>query len=314
LDFGLIDDNMNEQQVTDNSNHKAGFINIIGSPNVGKSTLMNALVGEKLSIITPKAQTTRHRILGIVNGTDYQIVYSDTPGILKPAYRLQHSMMKFVNTAVKDADLILYITDVAESRNISEPHNVTFSGIKKTGIPALLILNKIDLSSQDEVEKLVDKWHNLFPGHEVFPVSALHFFNLDNLVKRIIELLPVSPPYFDKEDLTDKPVRFFISEIIREKILNYYRKEIPYSVEVVLEEFNESENLVKIRSVIYVERESQKGILIGHKGEALKKVGIKARTDIEAFLGKKAYLELYVKVDKDWRNNEQKLKIYGYDT
>jgi len=295
-------------------NHKAGFVNIIGNPNVGKSTLMNTLVGEKLSIITQKAQTTRHRIMGIVNGVDYQIVYSDLPGILKPAYMLQRSMMKYVNTAVTDADMILYVTDVAESGKPGEFNNETFQKIKEVNVPVFLVLNKVDLSSQEEVETLAARWKIILPGAEIFPVSALHNFNLDNLFKRIIELLPESPPYFDKEDLTDKPVRFFICEIIREKILRNYQKEIPYSVEVTLEEFSETEKLVKMRSVIYVERESQKGIIIGHKGESLKKVGTSARIDIESFLGKKVFLEMYVKVDKDWRNNERRLTKYGYES
>ena len=291
-------------------NHKAGFVNILGNPNVGKSTLMNALVGEKLSIITSKAQTTRHRIMGIVNGEDFQIVYSDTPGILKPRYRLQESMMNYVNTALSDADLILYVTEVKEKpgidRNIIEQ-------IKKTGTHVIIVINKIDLSNQEELEKLVAAWSEIIPGSDVIPVSALNNFNLDNLLRLVLGKLPEGKPYFPKDQITDKYERFFASEIIREKILLYYQKEIPYSIEVEIESFEELQNLLRIRGLIHVERESQKGILIGHKGSMLKKAGTAARHEMEKFFGRKVFLELFVKVTKDWRNKPAALRRFGYN-
>ncbi|MGD9992358.1 MAG: GTPase Era [Salinivirgaceae bacterium] len=290
--------------------HKAGFVNIIGNPNVGKSTLMNAFVGEKLSIITSKAQTTRHRILGIVNGDDFQMVYSDTPGILKPNYKLQQSMMRFVDTAISDADIILYVTDVVESFDKNREY---LDKIKNTNTPVLLLINKIDLSQQEKLEELVMLWKNEVPQAEIFPVSAINKFNIDAVLKRILELLPISPPYFPKDELTDKTERFFVQEIIREKIFFNYQKEIPYSCEVNVEEFKEEESIIRIRALIYVARESQKGIIIGHKGSALKKTGMAARFDIEAFFEKKVFLELHVKVLKDWRDKEQNLKYFGYD-
>jgi len=289
--------------------HKSGFVNIVGNPNVGKSTLMNALVGERISIITSKAQTTRHRILGIVNGDDFQIVYSDTPGVLKPNYRLQESMRKFSNSALTDADVLLYVTDVFDSNE----KNADFIE-KVNDNPAILILiiNKIDLINQEKLEVLVDKWKQLLPRAEIFPVSALEKFNITPLFDRIKDLLPESPPFFDKDQLTDKPARFFVNEIIREKILLHYDKEIPYAVEVVVEQFQEEDRLIRINAVINVERDSQKGIIIGHGGKSLKKVGTEARKDLEAFFEKKVFLELYVKVEKDWRNKEIKLRGFGY--
>jgi GTP-binding protein Era len=289
--------------------HKSGFVNIVGNPNVGKSTLMNALVGERISIITQKAQTTRHRILGIVNGDDFQIVYSDTPGVLKPNYRLQESMRRFSNSALSDADVLLYVTDVFDSNE----KNADF--IEKVNLnPAalILIINKIDLIDQERLEVLVEKWKELLPRAEIFPVSALEKFNVDALFKRILQLLPESPPFFDKDQLTDKPARFFVNEIIREKILLNYDKEIPYSVEVEVEQFKEEEKLIRINAVIYAERDSQKGIIIGHGGKSLKKVGTEARKDLEGFFEKKVFLELYVKVEKDWRNKDTKLRGFGY--
>src|SRR3989339_91602 len=290
--------------------HKAGFVNIIGNPNVGKSTLMNAFVGEKLSIITSKAQTTRHRILGIVNGDDFQLVYSDTPGILKPNYKLQQNMMKFVDTAITDADIILYVTDVVE---MPEKNADYLEKIKDSGSPVLLLINKIDLTRQDILEKLVEDWKNKLPKAEIFPVSALEKFNIEPVFKRILELLPASPPYFPKDELTDKTERFFVQEIIREKIFLNYQKEIPYSCEVNAEEFKESDDIIHIRAMIYMARDSQKGIIIGHKGLALKKVGTEARKDMEAFFEKKVFLALHVKVLKDWRDKEQHLKYFGYE-
>ncbi|OFX49183.1 MAG: GTPase Era [Bacteroidetes bacterium GWA2_40_14] len=290
--------------------HKAGFVNIIGNPNVGKSTLMNAFVGEKLSIITSKAQTTRHRILGIVNGDDFQLVYSDTPGILKPNYKLQQNMMKFVDTAITDADIILYVTDVVE---MPEKNADYLEKIKDSGSPMLLLINKIDLTRQDILEKLVEDWKNKLPKAEIFPVSALEKFNIEPVFKRILELLPASPPYFPKDELTDKTERFFVQEIIREKIFLNYQKEIPYSCEVNAEEFKESDDIIHIRAMIYMARDSQKGIIIGHKGLALKKVGTEARKDMEAFFEKKVFLALHVKVLKDWRDKEQNLKYFGYE-
>ncbi len=289
--------------------HKAGFVNIIGSPNVGKSTLMNVLVGERLSIITSKAQTTRHRIMGIVSGEDFQIVYSDTPGVLKPNYKLQESMMEFVHTALTDADVILFVTDIYEDIKIEEK---ILQKIKNTKVPVLLLVNKIDLADQEKLEAKVQYWKTEVPNAEVIPVSALEKFNVNYVFDRIIALLPESPGFYDKEQLTDKPEKFFVSEIIREKILMNYKKEIPYSVEVVVESFKEEEKIIKIRAEIIVVRDSQKGIIIGHQGKALKKVGTEARKDIEAFFQKQVFLELFVKVNKDWRDNDTQLKRFGY--
>jgi GTP-binding protein Era len=290
-------------------NHRSGFVNILGNPNVGKSTIMNALVGEKLSIITPKAQTTRHRIMGIVNGEDFQIVYSDTPGILKPMYKLQETMMNFVNIALSDADFILYVTDVTENAGNEGEY---IEKIKQSGLPVLIAVNKIDLSNQEDLEKTVEKWHNAFPESPVIPVSALTNFNLEALLKAILEKLPENPPFFPKDQLTDKHERFFASEIIREKILVNYKKEIPYSVEIEIESFLDEKNIIKIRALIHVSRDSQKGIIIGHKGSMLKRVGTEARKDMEEFFGKKIFLELYVKVTKDWRDKPLVLKRFGY--
>lgn len=290
-------------------NHKAGFVSIVGNPNVGKSTLMNRLVGEKISIITSKSQTTRHRIKGIVNEDDYQIVFSDTPGVVKPSYKMQEYMLEFSKSAITDADIILYVTDVVESVD----KNIDFiEKVNKSEAPILLVLNKIDLTNQEKLDVLFDKWKELIPRAEIFPMSATENFNVDNLYKRIVELLPESEPYFPKDELTDLPSRFFVNEIIREKILMNYDKEIPYSVEVEVEEFKEEAKRINIMAVINVERSSQKGILIGHQGEALKKVGTEARLDIEAFFGKKVFLNLYVKVQKDWRSKEGDLKKFGY--
>lgn len=289
--------------------HRSGFVNILGNPNVGKSTIMNALVGEKLSIITPKAQTTRHRIMGIVNGDDFQIVYSDTPGILKPKYLLQETMMNSVDSALSDADLILYITDVNEPVTTE---NEYIGKIKDSGIQVIIGINKIDLSNQEELEKRVESWHLAFPASPVIPLSALKKFNLDALLQAVLERLPDSPPYFPKDQLTDKYERFFASEIIREKILFHYKKEIPYSVEIEIESFSEERDITKIRALIHVTRESQKGIIIGHKGEKLKRVGTEARREMEDFFRKKIFLELYVKVTKDWRDRQSALKKFGY--
>jgi GTP-binding protein Era len=289
--------------------HRSGFVNILGNPNVGKSTIMNALVGEKLSIITPKAQTTRHRIMGIVNGEDFQIVYSDTPGILRPQYKLQETMMNFVNSALYDADMILYITDVLE-RTANEGEYI--DKIKESGIPVIIAVNKVDLTNQDDLEKVVEAWHIAFPDSPVLPVSGLKKFNLDSLLNAILAKLPESPPYFPKDQLTDKYERFFASEIIREKILINYKKEIPYSVEIEIEEFKDEKNILKIRALIHVTRDSQKGIIIGHKGSMLKRVGTEARHDMEDFFKKKIFLELYVKVTKDWRDKPLALKRFGY--
>ncbi|MAD96476.1 MAG: GTPase Era [Flavobacteriaceae bacterium] len=289
--------------------HKAGFVNIIGNPNVGKSTLMNALVGEKLSIVTPKAQTTRHRILGIVNEEDYQIVFSDTPGILNPAYELQESMMDFVKSAFDDADVIIYMVEVGET----EIKNKQFlKRIKHSKVPVILLLNKIDLSTPEEVEQRISFWRETVPNSFVYVISALEKFNVESVFYKIIELLPESPPFYPKDQLTDKPERFFVNEKIREKILTHYKKEIPYSVEVETESFQEEPNIVRIRSVIMVERDTQKGIIIGHKGTAIKRVGAEARKDLEIFFGKKVYLELFVKVNKNWRSNQNQLKRFGY--
>lgn len=290
--------------------HKAGFVNIVGNPNVGKSTLMNDLVGERISIITSKAQTTRHRIMGIVNTPEYQIVYSDTPGVLKPKYKLQESMLEFSEGALTDADILLYVTDVIEN---PEKNKDFLDRVAKEDVPVLLVINKIDMLKGDgELEKLVDQWHERLPKAEIFPTSALEHFNVDNLKRRIVELLPPSPPFFGKDALTDKPARFFVTEIIREKLLLNYDKEIPYSTEVLVEKFEEKENSIHIMSVIYVERDSQKGILIGKGGEKIKKIWIEARHDIEKFFGKKVFLEIFVKVEKDWRNRENKLRAFGY--
>ncbi|MDD3404702.1 MAG: GTPase Era [Sphingobacteriia bacterium] len=291
--------------------HKAGFVNIVGNPNVGKSTLMNALVGERISIITSKAQTTRHRILGIVNGDDFQIVYSDTPGVLKPNYKLQESMLGFSNSALTDADVLLYVTDVLDS---AEKNAFFLEKVQKMQdtTKIILVINKIDLIDQPKLEQLVDFWHSELPQAEIFPISAKAKFNIEPLFKHIKALLPESPAFFDKDALTDKPERFFVTEIIREKILLNYDKEIPYSVEVAVEQFKEEGNLLRISAVIYCERDSQKGILIGKGGLALRKVGTEARKDIEAFFEKKVFLELFVKVEKDWRNREQKLRGFGY--
>ena len=290
--------------------HKAGFVNIVGNPNVGKSTLMNQLVGEKISIATFKAQTTRHRIMGIVNTDDAQIVFSDTPGVLKPNYKLQESMLAFSESALTDADVLLYVTDVVEAPE----KNIEFlDKVKKMTIPVLLLINKIDQSDQKTLGNIVEKWHELLPNAEILPISAQNKFGTDMLLKRIKELLPDSPPYFDKEQLTDKPAKFFVSEIIREKILLYYDKEIPYSVEVVVESFKEDRKHIHINAVIYVERNSQKGIIIGHQGVALKKVSTEARKALERFFGKPVYLETFVKVDKDWRSSQKELKNFGYN-
>jgi GTP-binding protein Era len=290
-------------------NHRSGFVNILGNPNVGKSTIMNALVGEKLSIITAKAQTTRHRIMGIVNGDDFQIVYSDTPGILRPQYKLQENMMGFVNSALSDADMILYVSDVNEKTAYEGEY---IDKIKESGIPVIIALNKVDLSEQEHLEKVVESWHLAFPSSPVIPVSALKKFNLDSLLNQILAKLPESPPFFPKDQLTDKYERFFASEIIREKILLNYKKEIPYSVEVEIESFKDEKDIIKIRALIHVTRESQKGIIIGHKGSMLKRVGTEARHDMEDFFKKKVFLELYVKVTKDWRDKPLILKRFGY--
>lgn len=289
--------------------HKAGFVNIVGNPNVGKSTLMNLLVGERISIATFKAQTTRHRIMGILNTDDMQIVFSDTPGVLKPNYRLQESMLNFSESALVDADVLLYVTDTQEKTD----KNADFlEKVRKVEAPVLLLINKIDLSNQDELVKLVEEWHALLPEAEIIPISAQARFNIDVVMKRIKALLPDSPPYFEKDQLTDKPARFFVTEIIREKILLYYDKEIPYAVEVVVEQFKEEAKSIHIHAVIYVERESQKGIIIGHQGKALKKVMTEARKTLEHFFRKSVYLETFVKVDKDWRSSDKELKNFGY--
>lgn len=289
--------------------HRSGFVNILGNPNVGKSTIMNALVGEKLSIITSKAQTTRHRIMGIVNGDDFQIVYSDTPGILNPKYKLQESMMTFVNIALSDADIILYVTDVTEK---TEDETGYTGKIRESGIPLIVAINKIDLSNQQDLERIAGVWENKFPGAPIIPISALKNFNLDILLSAIVSKLPEGAAYFPKDQLTDKYERFFASEIIREKILMNYQKEIPYSAEVEIESFKEEESIIRIRALIHVIRDSQKGIIIGHKGEKLKKTGTEARLDMEDFFGKKVFLEMYVKVTKDWRDKPQELKRFGY--
>ncbi|MEK6153440.1 GTPase Era [Flavobacteriaceae bacterium 3-367] len=290
--------------------HKAGFVNIIGNPNVGKSTLMNAFVGEKLSIITSKAQTTRHRILGIVNGDDFQVILSDTPGIIKPAYELQTSMMDFVKSAFEDADVLLYMVEIGEKALKDEQF---FDKIKKTQIPVLLLLNKIDTSEQEVLEEQVQYWQQQLPGAEIHPISALENFNVKEVFDRILQLLPEAPAFYPKDQLTDKPERFFVNETIREKILQQYKKEIPYAVEIETEEFFEDEKIIRMRSVIMVERDSQKGIIIGHKGSALKRVGVAARKDLEKFFDKQVHLELYVKVNKNWRSDPRQLRRFGYN-
>lgn len=290
--------------------HKAGFVNIIGNPNVGKSTIMNELVGEKVSIITKKMQTTRHRIKGIVNGEDFQVVYSDTPGILKPGYKLQETMMKFVDTALTDADVILFVTDVVEKPDKNPEY---IERIRKSNMPVIVLINKVDLSNQKEVTRLFDYWSEVFPGGDIFPISATEKFNIDPIFKRILELLPESPPFFGKDELTDRSERFFMEEIIREKILLTYQKEVPYSVEVEVEEFKEKKDIIDIKAVIYVSRDSQKGIIIGKEGKMIKKVGSEARQDAEEFFSKKIFLQIFVKIAKDWRNKDRALKNFGYD-
>ena len=289
--------------------HKAGFVNIIGNPNVGKSTLMNAFIGEKLSIITSKAQTTRHRILGIVNGDDFQVIFSDTPGIIKPAYELQTSMMDFVKSAFEDADVLIYMVEIGEKELKDEAF---FNKINTAKIPVLLLLNKIDKSDQENLEAQVKYWTEKVPNAEILPIAALEKFNVPTVFNRILELLPASPAFYPKDQLTDKPERFFVNEAIREKILLHYKKEIPYAVEVVTESFVEDEDIIRINAVIMVERETQKGIIIGHKGSAIKRVGQEARKDLEKFFGKQIYIELFVKVNKNWRSNENQLKRFGY--
>ncbi len=289
--------------------HKSGFVNIVGNPNVGKSTLMNLLVGEKVSIITSKAQTTRHRILGIVNTEDYQIVYSDTPGVLRPNYKLQESMLNFSESALSDADVLLYMTDVVEKIDKNEEF---LKKVQNVDAPVLLLINKIDQTNQQELEKLVAQWKELLPKAEIYPISASNKFNVDVVKNRILQLIPESPPYFEKDALTDRPARFFVTEIIREKILLYYQKEIPYAVEVIVEEFKEEKDIINIRALIIAERDTQKGIIIGHKGAALKKVATMARLDIERFFNKKIFLQMFVKVEKDWRSRDNLLRQYGY--
>ncbi len=290
--------------------HKAGFVNIVGNPNVGKSTLMNLLVGERISIATFKAQTTRHRIMGILNTDDAQIVFSDTPGVLKPNYKLQEAMLRFSRSALRDADVLLYVTDVVES---PEKNSDFIEEVRKLDVPILVLINKIDLSNQAELVKKVELWHELIPEAEILPISATAKFNIDAVMKRVMELLPESPPYFEKDALTDKPARFFVTEIIREKILLHYDKEIPYVCEAVVEQFKEDEGKIYIKSLIYVERDSQKGIIIGHEGSALKRVATDARRELEKFFGKRIFLEIYVRVDKDWRNSDRQLRRFGYD-
>ncbi|NLD24275.1 MAG: GTPase Era [Bacteroidales bacterium] len=289
--------------------HRSGFVNIVGNPNVGKSTLMNRLVGEKISIITAKSQTTRHRIIGIVNTPEYQIVYSDTPGVLQPNYKLQEQMLGFSLSALQDADVLLYVTDVVEK---IDKNDKFLTKVQQLDLPVLLLINKIDQTNQSDLEKFVDVWKEMLPKSEIYPISALNDFGVEMIKKRILELLPESPPYFEKDALTDKPARFFVTEIIREKSLLIYQKEIPYSIEVVVEEFKEESDIIRIRAIILVERDTQKGIVIGHKGESLKKLGTMARKDIEQFFEKKVFLQLYVKVEKDWRDRDNMLKRFGY--
>lgn len=290
-------------------NHRSGFVNIVGNPNVGKSTLMNRLVGEKISIITSKAQTTRHRIIGIVNTPEYQVVYSDTPGVLQPNYKLQEQMLNFSLSALQDADVLLYVTDVVEK---IDKNDTFLTKVQQLDLPVLLLINKIDQTNQEELEKMVAQWHELLPKAEIYPISALNDFSVDVVQKRVLELLPASPPYFEKDALTDKPARFFVTEIIREKALLLYQKEVPYSIETIVEEFKEEKDIIRIRAIIMVERDTQKGIVIGHKGESLKRLGTMARKDIERFFEKKVFLQLYVKVEKDWRNRDNMLKTFGY--
>lgn len=289
---------------------KSGFVNIVGNPNVGKSTLMNLLVGERISIATFKAQTTRHRIMGILNTPEMQICFSDTPGVLKPNYKLQEQMLQFSESALQDADVLLYVTDMVET---PDKNSDFLEKVKKQQAPVLVLINKIDLSDQKALTEKVELWHEALPNAEIVPISALHKFNVDNVLKRIKELLPESPAYFDKDQWTDKPARFFVTEIIREKILLYYDKEIPYSVEVVVEQFKETDKNIRINAVIFVERESQKGIIIGHQGVVLKRVSTEARKSLEKFFGKSIYLEVFVKVDKDWRQSDRAMKAYGYN-
>ena len=295
------------------ANHKAGFVNIVGNPNVGKSTLMNSLVGERLSIITSKAQTTRHRIMGIVNGEDFQIVYSDTPGVLKPNYKLQEQMLEFSRSALVDADVLLYVTDVQDSPDKNADFLDKVKRMAASNTKVFLVINKIDLTTQETLDNLVEYWHKQLPEAQIFPISAQEKFGVDQLFEAIKAALPECPPFFDKDQLTDKPARFFVDEIIREKVLLNYEKEIPYSVEVEVESFKEEENIIRISAIIYVERDSQKGIIIGKAGSALKRVGSQARRDIEAFFGKQVFLQLFVKVDKDWRSSQSRLRHYGYD-
>lgn len=290
--------------------HKAGFVNIVGNPNVGKSTLMNLLVGERISIATFKAQTTRHRIMGILNTEDAQIVFSDTPGVLKPNYKLQEAMLRFSRSALRDADVLLYVTDMVES---PEKNSDFIAEVRKLDVPVLVLINKIDLADQQQLIKKVEQWHEIIPEAEILPISAIAKFNVDTVMKRVMELLPDSPPYFEKDALTDKPARFFVTEIIREKILLHYDKEIPYVCEAAVEHFKEDESKIYIKAIIYVERESQKGIIIGHEGSALKRVATDARRELEKFFGKRIFLEIYVKVDKDWRNSDRQLRRFGYD-
>ena len=290
--------------------HKAGFVNIVGNPNVGKSTLMNLLVGERISIATFKAQTTRHRIMGILNTDEAQVVFSDTPGVLKPNYKLQEAMLRFSRSALRDADVLLYVTDVGES---PEKNSDVIAEVRKIDVPIIVLINKIDLTTQAELVKKVELWHELIPEAEILPISATAKFNVDVVMRRVMELLPESPPYFEKDALTDKPARFFVTEIIREKILLHYDKEIPYVCEAVVEYFKENEGSIYIKSLIYVERDSQKGIIIGHEGSALKRVATDARRELEKFFGKKIFLEIYVRVDKDWRNSDRQLRRFGYD-
>ena len=305
-----LQDNAGKEIEKIKEGHKAGFVNIVGNPNVGKSTLMNDLVGERISIITSKAQTTRHRIMGIVNTPEYQIVYSDTPGVLKPKYKLQESMLNFSEGALTDADVLIYVTDVVEDPDKNKDF---LERVAKEKIPVILVINKIDLlKGNEELDKLVEEWEQRLPNAEIYATSATEHFNVDNLQRRIVELLPASPPFFGKDALTDKPARFFVTEIIREKLLLNYDKEVPYSTEVLVEKFDENETGIHIMAVIYVERDSQKGIIIGKNGEKIKRVGIEARHDIEKFFGKKVYLQLFVKVEKDWRNRENKLRSFGY--
>ena len=290
--------------------HKAGFVNIVGNPNVGKSTLMNLLVGERISIATFKAQTTRHRIMGILNTDDAQVVFSDTPGVLKPNYKLQEAMLRFSRSALRDADVLLYVTDMVET---PEKNSDFIDEVRKLDVPIIVLINKIDLASQEELVKKVELWHELIPEAEILPISAIAKFNVDVVMKRVMELLPESPPYFEKDALTDKPARFFVTEIIREKILLHYDKEIPYVCEAAVEHFKEKDNSIYIKALIYVERDSQKGIIIGHEGAALKRVATDARRELEKFFGKRIFLEIYVRVDKDWRNSDRQLRRFGYD-